>query len=153
MQEHQNQYPRIFRLAMDIIPIQASSVPCERVFSSGKQTMSPRRGRISAQLMEALQILKFSIRKENLKFSDMTWKEELETFELLARSAPPGDAEAYGRSLDNDDEVVDSDNMMDELDEQETNTEVLGEQLMKELEINQNREDDDAEDLAEDIYI
>jgi hypothetical protein len=152
MQEHQNQYPRIFRLAMDIIPIQASSVPCERVFSSGKQTMSPRRSRISAQLMEALQILKFSIRKETpLKFSDMSWKEELKEFELLARSAPPGDAEAYGRSLDND-EVVDSDNMTDELDEQETNTEVLGEQLMQELENNENREEDE-DDEAEDIYL
>ena len=104
MQEHQNQYPRIFRLAMDIIPIQASSVACERVFSSGKQTMTPRRSRISAKLMEALQILKFSIRKgtkdETLKFTDMTWKEELKEFERLARSAPPGDAEAYGHCYD-----------------------------------------------------
>ena len=104
MQEHQHQYPRIFRLAMDIIPIQASSVPCERVFSSGKQTMTPRRSRISALLMEALQILKFAIRKgakdSSLKFTDMTWKEELMEFERLARSAPPGDAEAYGRSLE-----------------------------------------------------
>jgi len=41
LQEHQQQYPHIFKLAMDIIPIQASSVPCEHVFSSGKETMSP----------------------------------------------------------------------------------------------------------------
>jgi hypothetical protein len=54
IQEHEHQYPRIFKLAMDIIPIQASSVPCERVFSSGKETMAPRRRRISAKLMEAL---------------------------------------------------------------------------------------------------
>jgi hypothetical protein len=146
MQEHQHQYPRIFRLAMDIIPIQASSVPCERVFSSGKQTMSPRRGRISAQLMEALQILKFSIRRETaLKFSDMSWKEELKEFELLARSAPLGDAEAYGRSLEVDDNA-DSDNMLDELDERETNMEVLGERLMEELEDNVNNNQGDDED-------
>jgi len=36
IQEHEQQYPRIFQLAMDMIPIQASSVPCERVFSSGE---------------------------------------------------------------------------------------------------------------------
>ena len=63
IQEHEQQYPHIFQLAMDIIPIQASSVPCERVFSSGKETMAPRRRRISAKLMEALQILKYSIKK------------------------------------------------------------------------------------------
>ncbi|KIJ96744.1 hypothetical protein K443DRAFT_57800, partial [Laccaria amethystina LaAM-08-1] len=56
-------YPQIFQLAMDIIPIQASSVPCEKVFSSGKETMAPRRRHISPKLMEALQMMKFSIQK------------------------------------------------------------------------------------------
>ena len=146
MQEHQHQYPRIFRLAMDIIPIQASSVACERVFSSGKQTMTPRRGRISAQLMEALQILKFAIQKEApLKFSDMTWKEELKEFERLARSAPPGDAEAYGRNLEED--KGDSDGIS-ELDEEEINLEVLGEQIPPELGDNEGgKGNDDDEDM------
>jgi hAT family protein len=121
---------------MDVIPIQASSVACERVFSSGKQTMTPRRGRISALLMEALQILKFSLRKEApLKFSDMTWKEELKEFERLARSAPPGDAEAYGRNLEED--KGDSD-VSSELDEQEINLELLGEQIITGLEDNED---------------
>ena len=100
-QEHQHRYPRIFRLAMDIIPIQASSVPCERVFSSGKETMRPRRSRISPHLMECLQILKFSIRKGRaLKFTEgMAWPEELMEFEYMAQTASVGEAEAYGRSL------------------------------------------------------
>jgi hypothetical protein len=46
---------------MDILPIQASAVPCERVFSSGKETMTACRNCISGELMEALQLLKFSI--------------------------------------------------------------------------------------------
>ena len=94
-------YPRIFRLAMDIIPIQTSSVPCERVFSSGKETMAPRRRRISANLMEALQILKYSIKKGRpLNFTQgMNWTDELIEFEFAARTAVVGDAEAYGRSL------------------------------------------------------
>ena len=142
MQEHQHQYPRIFRLAMDIIPIQASSVPCERVFSSGKQTMTPQRGSILAPLMEALQILKFSIRKERpLKFTEtMSWKEELKEFELLARTAPLGDAEAYGRSLEEHED--DSDDLMNILGEiGGINSEVLGEQPTPEL------EEDDEDDI------
>jgi hypothetical protein len=149
MQEHQHQYPRIFRLAMDIIPIQASSVACERVFSSGKQTMTPRRSRISALLMEALQILKFSIRKgpkdSPLKFTDMTWQEELMEFERLARSAPPGDAEAYGRNLEEG--GGDSDNVS-ERDEEEVNSEVIGVPIAPEL---NNNEDSEAENV--DMYV
>ena len=34
-------------------------MPCERVFSSAKETVSPRRNRIKPELMEALQLLKF----------------------------------------------------------------------------------------------
>jgi len=132
---------------MDIIPIQASSVPCERVFSSGKQTMTSRRGRISAQLMEALQILKFSIRKGRpLRFTEgMSWVEELTEFELRARVAPIGEAEAYGRSLEEPEE--DSDDLMDALDELRNDLKALDEELMEELE-------DESEDLEddEDIY-
>ncbi|KAJ3557704.1 hypothetical protein NP233_g11674 [Leucocoprinus birnbaumii] len=39
---------------------QASSVPCERLFSTAKETMTPRRSRIGADLMEALQMLKYA---------------------------------------------------------------------------------------------
>jgi hypothetical protein len=57
---------------MDILPIQASSVPCERIFSSSKETMTARRSRISPHLMEQLQILKFSAKDSNtLKFSEI----------------------------------------------------------------------------------
>ena len=45
---------------MDILPIQASSVPCKRVFSSSKETITTRRNKLSPQLVEALQLLKFS---------------------------------------------------------------------------------------------
>lgn len=47
---------------MDVLPIQASAVPCERVFSSAKETMASRRNHISPNLMEALQLLKFTLR-------------------------------------------------------------------------------------------
>lgn len=55
---------------MDFLPIQASSVPCERVFSSSAETDTKKRNRISEDLMEALQILKYSLKKEDLNFTD-----------------------------------------------------------------------------------
>jgi hypothetical protein len=45
---------------MDILPIQASSVPCERVFSSSKETITARRNALSPNLVEALQLLKYA---------------------------------------------------------------------------------------------
>jgi hypothetical protein len=56
---------------MDIIPIQAFSVPCERVFSSGKETLSARRNALASDLMEALQLLKFATRQgRELSFTE-----------------------------------------------------------------------------------
>jgi len=54
--ENQLRWPTIFKLAMDILPIQALAVPCERVFSSGKETMTAGRSRLSHVMMEALQM-------------------------------------------------------------------------------------------------
>ena len=53
---------------MDYLPVQATSVPCERVFSSAKETDTNKRNRMSPVLMEALQLLKFSLKKERLNF-------------------------------------------------------------------------------------
>jgi len=56
-------------MAMDYLPIQASAVPCERVFSSSGETDTKRRNRINPLTMEALQMLKFHLRKERLNFT------------------------------------------------------------------------------------
>lgn len=53
---------------MDYLPIQASSVPCERVFSSSAETDTKKRNRLGADLMEALQILKYDLKQERLDF-------------------------------------------------------------------------------------
>ena len=68
---------------MDILPIQGSSVPCERVFSSAKETMAPRRNRISTKMMEALQLLKYSLRYgRELNFTEgLDWDDELAEME------------------------------------------------------------------------
>jgi hypothetical protein len=56
-------------MAMDFLPIQATAVPCERVFSSSAETDTKRRNRINPQLMEALQMLKFKLKKNRLNFT------------------------------------------------------------------------------------
>ncbi|KAJ6569993.1 hypothetical protein B0H10DRAFT_1689880, partial [Mycena sp. CBHHK59/15] len=61
-------WPRIFRLFADYVPIQATSVPLERVFSSSAETDTKRRNRTSAMLMEALQMLTFNYKKSRLNF-------------------------------------------------------------------------------------
>jgi len=90
-------------LAMDVLAIQGSSVPCERVFSSGKETMSARRNRIKYDLMEALQMLKFSINHDNqLTFTAGLGREaELHALERLDHldSHVPEDLITFRRSL------------------------------------------------------
>jgi hypothetical protein len=56
-------------IMMDYLPIQATSVPCEHVFLSAKETDTAKRNRISLVLMEALQLLKFLLKKECLNFT------------------------------------------------------------------------------------
>lgn len=69
---------------MDVLPAQASAVPCERVFSSSKETDGLRRAAISPILMEVLQILKFSFRADRLSFfGDLVCtSEELEVINI-----------------------------------------------------------------------
>lgn len=72
-------FPTIFRMALDYLPIQASSVPCERVFSSSSETDTNKRNRIKPKLMEALQLLKYGYKKERLTFTKhlLTAEEDL----------------------------------------------------------------------------
>jgi len=60
----------LFSIAMDFLPVQATSVPCEHVFSSAKDIDTVKRNQISPVLMEALQILKSSLKKERINFMD-----------------------------------------------------------------------------------
>ena len=93
--------------------------------------------------MEALQILKFSIRKgynRPLKFTEgMSWEEENKEFEIKALTAPLGDAEAYGRSLEEPD--VDLDDLMSVVDK--IDFETLEQELINELEGSESEEDED----------
>ena len=56
-------------MVMDYLPVQVSSVPCEWVFSSAGETDTKWRSRINPLTMEALQMLKFHLKKERLDFT------------------------------------------------------------------------------------
>jgi hypothetical protein len=62
-------FPIHYAAAMDILPIQASAVSCERVFSSAAETDTKHCNRLGAQTMEALQMLKFMRKKDRLNFT------------------------------------------------------------------------------------
>ncbi len=76
----------MFQVALDVLPVQASSVPCERVFSSSKETDTLRRSNLSPAVFEVPQILKFSLRQERLNFTG-NWLSREE--ELVALDIPP----------------------------------------------------------------
>ena len=56
-QENGKSYPTLARIALDILPSQASSVPCEWIFSTAKLTATDRRSRIKTDMFEILQIM------------------------------------------------------------------------------------------------
>ena len=102
-------------MALDYIPIQVSSVPCERVFSSASETDMKQRNRINSDLFEALQILKFGYKCERLDFSGglMVVEEEMlvepppvsnidHLAGLVSQSGETLDAMLAAISIDND---------------------------------------------------
>jgi hypothetical protein len=66
MREHE--FPNLFKVAMDIIPVQATSVPSECIFSSAGCTMSNDRNRITPEHFEILQIYKYYLRSKQVSF-------------------------------------------------------------------------------------
>ncbi|KZV79565.1 HAT dimerization, partial [Exidia glandulosa HHB12029] len=60
--ERRATYPRASRMAHDIFSIPGSAVAVERIFSGGRDTISLRRARLSADTIRALMISKQWIR-------------------------------------------------------------------------------------------
>ena len=67
-QVNRETFPTIFKIALDYLPIQASSVPCERAFSSSAEMDTKKRNQIQPDLMEALQLLKYGYKQNRLHF-------------------------------------------------------------------------------------
>lgn len=75
-------YPTLASLAIDVLPVQASAVPCERLFSSGKLTAGALRSRLTNKRFEQLQLLKFAWRTDltDLAAANSEDMEEIEGF-------------------------------------------------------------------------
>ncbi len=56
-------------MAMNYLPIQASAVPYEHIFLLSAETDTKWRNRINPLLIEALQMLKFHLKKDYLNFT------------------------------------------------------------------------------------
>jgi hAT family C-terminal dimerisation region len=87
---------------MDLLPIQASSVPCERVFSSSKETTTDRRSHLSPKMIEALQLLKFRTKQgRGINFtSGFDRDEEIAELEGKEQARPVEDLRIFFRTLD-----------------------------------------------------
>ena len=82
-------HPVLFAMALDYLPIQASSVPSECIFSSSAETDMKRCNQIHPVVMEALQMLKFSLEQQWLNFME-GWavsEDELEYYADDAKDA------------------------------------------------------------------
>ncbi|KAJ2965768.1 hypothetical protein NUW54_g14008 [Trametes sanguinea] len=85
-QSHEAEYPYLYRVALDILPVPASSVPCERVFSMCKDIDTLRRNGLDAAMLEVLQVLKHSLKQERLEFAS-GWRPAQEE-EMLGSEIP-----------------------------------------------------------------
>lgn len=63
-QAHNHQYPRLAKMAFDVLSTPASSCECERCFSLTKLTMSTQRHSLSDATLEQLALLKNWLKKE-----------------------------------------------------------------------------------------
>ena len=59
----------LFQMALDYMPTQATSVPCESVFSQAGNTDTPHRSSITDDMFESLQVLKYLIHRDRLSFT------------------------------------------------------------------------------------
>ncbi|KAG2034353.1 hypothetical protein BDR03DRAFT_984456 [Suillus americanus] len=87
----QGMFPTVFAIALDYLPIQASAVLCKHVFSSSSETDMQKWNRLSPVLMEALQIIKFILKKDRLNFTK-GWSASQRDMEYkVLRDVEPGE--------------------------------------------------------------
>jgi len=59
-QNHATLFPTLMQIALDILPFQALSVPCECLFSASKQTTDLCQSSLGAKHFEELQMMNFA---------------------------------------------------------------------------------------------
>lgn len=56
--ERRHRYPRLSRMALDFLTVQAMSAECERLFSASGRMISPQRTLLDAQIVSMCQVLR-----------------------------------------------------------------------------------------------
>jgi hypothetical protein len=107
LKEHAQLYPTLARMALDILPCQASSVPCERLFSASKQTAENRRASLGENRFEELQVMKFAWRPKIEKAAGRN-SEQIEEVDL-------DDIDEYTEMLVVDESAAEFDRIEDEV--------------------------------------
>lgn len=62
LQDNGRTYPTLRRVAIDYLPCQASSVPCEHLLSTGGEIATKRCAQLGALYFKELQVMKFAWR-------------------------------------------------------------------------------------------
>jgi len=115
MQEKDTGLSTLYLIVLNYLPIQASAVPCECVFSSSTETDTKRHNQIHPVLMEALQMVKFSLKNDRLNFTeglitperDMTDNvPEVDLLQVLSGEDLAAGMDAVMATLGQDDEDV-----------------------------------------------
>lgn len=109
--------------------------------------MAPRRRRIKPALMERLQLLKFSIRKGALNFTEgLSWAEELIELEELQKNYVPGEMWTYQSCLSVEDD--DGDEEWEDLVEEDEEGENFDDLFADDGDDGADDGDDDGPDYA-----
>jgi hypothetical protein len=105
-QNHGASYPTLCRIALDYLTCQASSVPCERLFSAGGEVATKRRARLGAARFEELQMMKSAWRNNISDFA--SWNSsQIEEIDDEVRQ--------YSDMLAGDEDLDKWDNLADEI--------------------------------------
>jgi hypothetical protein len=85
LQMNGERYPTLRRIAIDYLACQASSVPCERLFSAGGEVATKRRSQLGEARFEKLILMKSAWNNNigNLAAWNSTKVEEVDDSELL----------------------------------------------------------------------
>jgi hypothetical protein len=81
-QDHVKIYLTLARIALDVLPVQASAIPCEYLFFAAKLIVTDCHAHLSPAIFEELQILKFAWHDKLINWAVLN-AEEVEDIEEI----------------------------------------------------------------------
>jgi hypothetical protein len=105
LQNNAKLFPTLARIALDVLPSQASSVPCERLFSGTKQIAVDRRARLGSAVFEELVVMGSAWRPDIYDMAAWTssQEEEVDFFDFEEMFIDDEEMVSWEKDLDEDD--------------------------------------------------